>query len=351
MSDDRTTDWPARLRIHPTAFIAPGAVVVGEVTLGARSSVWFNTVVRGDTAAIEVGDDTNLQDNTVVHVDEAMPAVIGSRVTVGHRAIVHGCVVEDDVLVGMGAVILSGARVGAGSLIGAAALVRERQVIPPGSLAVGAPARVVGQVTDVHRAAIANGVHHYVSLARSYLARGFARSHAPARSDLGITARDHGPMTFLEWGRLIAALASGPDEVGALLESHGSDAFRRAPAPARWSALEVLGHLVDADRAVYLPRLERMLAADRIEEPDVDMRGWDTAHRYAAADPPAMLGAWRVQRAKLVSRLAPLGRADWARVALHSVRGWSPLGEMVRAWAEHDLEHRHQLARALEEVG
>ena len=89
---DRSSDWPARLRLHPTAFVAPGAVVVGEVSLGARSSVWFNTVVRGDTAAIDVGEDTNLQDNPTGHVDEGQPAIVGARVTVGHRAIIHGCV-------------------------------------------------------------------------------------------------------------------------------------------------------------------------------------------------------------------------------------------------------------------
>lgn len=170
---------PARLEVHPTAFVAPGAVVVGDVRLGARASVWFNTVLRGDTAPIEVGEDTNLQDLTVVHVDEGMPAVIGARVTVGHRAIVHGCVIGDECLVGMGAIVLSGARVGAGSLIGAGALVREGQQIPPGSLVLGAPARVIGPVQDAHRDAIRRGAAHYVALSRGYLARGIGRPAGP----------------------------------------------------------------------------------------------------------------------------------------------------------------------------
>jgi len=156
------------VEIDPSAFVATGAVVVGEVRLGARSSVWFQCVLRGDSAPISVGQETNLQDGTVVHVDEDQPALIGARVTIGHRAIVHGCAIEDECLIGMGAVILSGARIGTGSLVGAAALVREGQQIPPGSLVLGAPARVVGSVSDAHRAAIRRGSAHYVELARHY---------------------------------------------------------------------------------------------------------------------------------------------------------------------------------------
>ena len=164
MSGSAAGAWSARLRIHPSAFVAPGAVVVGAVSLAARSSVWFNTVVRGDTARIEVGEGTNLQDNTVVHVDQGQPALIGAGVTVGHRAIVHGCVIEDDCLIGMGSIVLSGARIGHGSLVGAGALVREGQDIAPGSLVVGAPARVVGPVSESHREAIRNGAAHYAEI-------------------------------------------------------------------------------------------------------------------------------------------------------------------------------------------
>src|SRR5262245_35158355 len=172
---DRHKDWPARLRLHPTAFVAPGATVVGEVTLGERASVWFGTVVRGDGTPIAIGARTNLQDLTLVHVDEDAPTVVGGRVTVGHRAIIHGCTIEDDCRIGMGAIVLSKARIGAGSLVGAGALVTEGQVIPPGSLALGAPARVLGPVKDAHKAAIAEGARHYAELAQAYLAKGFAQ--------------------------------------------------------------------------------------------------------------------------------------------------------------------------------
>src|SRR2546430_4492921 len=114
---------PAReavnIDIHPTAFIAPGAVVLGDVTLGAHASVWYNAVLRGDMAAIVVGENTNLQDGTIVHVDERLPARIGARVGVGHRAILHGCTVEDDCLIGMGSVLLNGVHIGTGSVVAA----------------------------------------------------------------------------------------------------------------------------------------------------------------------------------------------------------------------------------------
>jgi carbonic anhydrase/acetyltransferase-like protein (isoleucine patch superfamily) len=159
--------------LHPSVFLAAGAVVVGDVRIGARSSVWFNTVLRGDTDGIEVGEDSNLQDLTLVHVDEGSPARIGNRVTVGHRVILHGCTIEDDCLVGMGAIVLSRAVVGAGSLIGAGALVLEGQQIPAGSVVLGAPAKVVGPVKPEHREAIARGTEHYVELARSHAAGRF----------------------------------------------------------------------------------------------------------------------------------------------------------------------------------
>jgi len=164
-----------RLVIDPSVFLAPGAIVCGDVRIGAHSSVWFHTVMRGDTDRIEIGAHTNVQDLTMVHVDEGCPAIVGDRVTIGHRAIIHGCVIEDDCLIGMGAIVLSGARIGAGSLIGAGALVRERQVIPPGSLVLGAPGRVAGEVQPAHREAIARGAVHYEALAREYLAQEFGQ--------------------------------------------------------------------------------------------------------------------------------------------------------------------------------
>jgi hypothetical protein len=127
-------------------------------------------------------------------------------------------------------------------------------------------------------------------------------------------------------------------------------ASRTRPAPGRWSALEVLAHLRDGDRDVYLPRLESMLTQERPEVPAVDLLGEDRVGGYAALGPDAVLAEWRESRRRLVTRLAPLGRDEWARVGVHSLRGHYPLGEMVREWAEHDLSHRRQLALALGRV-
>ena len=343
---DRASNWPARLQLDPTTFIAPGAVVVGEVSLGARSSVWFNTVVRGDSDRIEVGEDSNIQDNSTLHVDEGFPTLIGKRVTVGHRSVVHGCVIEDDCLIGMGAVILSGARIGTGSLIGAAALVREGQVIPPGSLALGMPARVIGPLAEAHRAAIREGTEHYVALSRSYLARGFARPH-PAGGDAGTTGRDRGPMSFVEWEELLRVLDRSPQWVEERLESAPFERWRQSARVGGWSALEVLCHLRDADLDVYLPRLGALLREHPVAVSDVDLRGWDLARHYREQEPGQVLSDWRAARARLVALLVPLGPRDWTRVGIHSVRGPFPLADMVRGWADHDLSHRRQLDRAL----
>ncbi|MGH7732066.1 MAG: gamma carbonic anhydrase family protein, partial [Candidatus Eiseniibacteriota bacterium] len=191
--------WTARLRLDPTAFVAPGAVVVGDVTLGARASVWFNAVVRGDSAPVAIGEDSNVQDLCVVHEDEGLPARLGARVTVGHRAVVHGCVVEDECLIGMGSILLSGARIGPGSLVGAGALVREKQVVPPASLVLGMPAKVVGEVTPAQREGMRESAAHYAALAQSYMARGFARPHPATGSDTGVTSRDGRTLDLLEW--------------------------------------------------------------------------------------------------------------------------------------------------------
>ena len=342
-------DWSARLRLHPTVFIAPGAVVVGDVTLGARSSVWFNAVLRGDVDRIDVGEDSNIQDGSVVHMDEGSPALIGARVTIGHGAIIHGCVIEDDCLVGMGAVVLTGARIGAGSLIGAGALVREKQSVAPGSIALGVPATLAGQVSEAHRAGMRRGYEHYVALGRSYLGRGFSGPHPFAGSDLGQTARQRGPMSFLEWGQLLTVLAESCDWVADRIERDAEALWRQRPAPDRWSALESLGHLRDADCDVFLPRLGRLLAGPSPEIPDVDMTGWESARAYNERSPAAVLEEWAEARRALLAQLAPLTRADWARVGIHAVRGPYALAEMVRAWADHDLSHRRQIAEALGE--
>jgi len=139
--------------------------VLGDVTLGARASVWYQAVLRGDMAPIVVGEDTNLQDATIVHVDEGKPARIGARVGVGHRVILHACTVEDECLIGMGSVLLNDVRVGTGSVIAAGAVVPEGMQIPPGSLVMGVPARVVRHVDEGLRARIRGTWEHYVEQA------------------------------------------------------------------------------------------------------------------------------------------------------------------------------------------
>jgi carbonic anhydrase/acetyltransferase-like protein (isoleucine patch superfamily) len=145
-------------------FIHPLALVCGRVTLGDRVSVWPFTVVRGDTERIEVGDETNLQDGTVVHTDHAFPTIIGRRVGVGHRAIIHGAVVEDRCLIGMGAILLNGVRVGTGSIVAAGAVCREGMQIPPNSLVVGVPGRVIRETTSLERERIEFTVNSYLRL-------------------------------------------------------------------------------------------------------------------------------------------------------------------------------------------
>jgi carbonic anhydrase/acetyltransferase-like protein (isoleucine patch superfamily) len=144
--------------------------VVGDVTLGPRASVWYGAVLRGDMAAIIVGEASNLQDGTIVHVDEGKPARIGARVGVGHRAILHACTVADDCLIGMGSILLNDVVIGAGSVVAAGAVVREGMVVPPGSLVMGVPARVARPVDDRLRARIRGTWEHYVSEAARHRA-------------------------------------------------------------------------------------------------------------------------------------------------------------------------------------
>lgn len=345
---DRVHDWPRNLEIDPTAFLAPGAVVTGEVKLGARSSVWFNTVLRGDTDAIVIGADTNLQDLTLVHVDHGQPTRVGDRVTVGHRAILHGCVIEDDCLIGMGAILLSGSRIGSGSLIAAGALVREGQSVPPGSLAVGAPARVIGPVAEAHREAIRNGAEHYAALSREYLAGGFGQHIPPVNDALGALGIPPAPMQTSEWGRILAVLAESPEWASEQLARCGAEAFARRPGSRRWSAAEVADHLNDADSEVFAPRLERLLAESRPLLPAVDL-----VSRRAGGEPPAespgeIVLRWQQTRRAVLARLVTCGRAEWNRRGMHSVQGPWSIADLARSWAEHDLSHRGQMLHALE---
>ena len=149
-------------KIHPTTFIHPLAYVAGDVTLGARVSVWPFASIRGDSDVVTIGDDSNVQDGCVIHVDDGVPCHIGKRVGIGHRAIVHGAVVENDVLIAMGAVLLNGVRVGSGSIIGAGAVVREDFVV------LGVPGRIARETTVQERDRIARTVESYLTLQERY---------------------------------------------------------------------------------------------------------------------------------------------------------------------------------------
>lgn len=159
---------PNRLDLHPRAWIAPGAVVVGDVALAEDVSIWYGCVLRGDLEPVRVGKATNIQDLTLVHVDHDLPAIIGERVTIAHRCVIHGCTIGDDALIGMGAVVLSGARVGAGALVAAGAVVREGFEVPANAVVAGVPARVVGEVDDRLRARMRGGVQDYLDSADGY---------------------------------------------------------------------------------------------------------------------------------------------------------------------------------------
>lgn len=153
---------------HPSSFIAPGAIVLGAVDLAEESSVWFTSVLRGDINRIQVGAQSNIQDGSVLHVSDDFPCIIGVRVSVGHRAVVHACEVGDEVLVGMGATILDGARIGARCTIAAGALVTKGTVVPEGSLVIGSPGRVVRALTPEERQANARLALKYVEISRRY---------------------------------------------------------------------------------------------------------------------------------------------------------------------------------------
>jgi carbonic anhydrase/acetyltransferase-like protein (isoleucine patch superfamily) len=163
--------------IGPGAYIDHAAVVIGRVVLGADASVWPGAVLRGDSDVIRVGDATNIQDGAVIHVDAGVPCRVGARVTVGHRAVLHGCAIDDDVLIGMGAIVMNHATIGGGSIVGAGALVTEGTRIPPGSLVIGAPGRVVRPTSAAERDGIAASASHYVGMAARF---GGARADRPA---------------------------------------------------------------------------------------------------------------------------------------------------------------------------
>ena len=155
-------------KISDDAFIADGVRLIGDIRLEKNSNIWYNSVLRGDINFVSIGQGTNIQDNSTLHVAEEHPCIVGDFVTVGHNAILHGCVVEDNCLIGMGAIILNGAKVGENSIVGAGSIITENKVIPPNSLVIGSPGRVIRTVTSEEILAIKKSAHNYIELAANY---------------------------------------------------------------------------------------------------------------------------------------------------------------------------------------
>jgi len=154
--------------VDPTAWVYPSAVVIGKVTLAKDVSIWPTAVLRGDIEPIEIGEGTSFQDGSVAHTSANLPTKIGKRVVVGHRATLHGAIVGDDCMIGMGASMLDGSKLGTGSILAAGALLAEGKTIPPNSVAVGVPARVIRQVTDAERERIRKGAQEYIGRSEAY---------------------------------------------------------------------------------------------------------------------------------------------------------------------------------------
>ncbi|MGC8542648.1 MAG: gamma carbonic anhydrase family protein [Vulcanisaeta sp.] len=159
-------------KLGKNVLVASTAYIIGDVTIGDNVSVWPYAVIRGDEDKVVIGDNTSIQDGVVIHMDPGFPVTIGRNVTVGHRAIVHGAVVEDNVVIGMGAILLNGAVVGSNSIVGAGAVVTQGMKIPPNSVVVGVPARVIRQVTDSDREYIEHDYKSYLRLMKLYLENG-----------------------------------------------------------------------------------------------------------------------------------------------------------------------------------
>jgi len=155
-------------QIASTAYVDPGAHVIGDVVIGERSSVWPTATMRGDIDPIRVGDDTNIQEGAVVHTDHGFPTTIGNRISVGHSAVLHGCTIEDDALIGIGAIILNGARIGKGAVVAAGSLVTEGMEVPAETLVMGTPAKPRRAVTAEEQTRFRSGVEGYVERAATY---------------------------------------------------------------------------------------------------------------------------------------------------------------------------------------
>lgn len=160
--------------LDPTVFVAPGVHIIGNVTVGAESSIWFQSILRGDNAPIVIGDRTNIQDGCTLHVNPNQPVIIGSRVSVGHNVILHGCTVKDDALVGMGAIILDAVEIGEQAIVAAGSLIPAGKKIPPRTLVMGNPGKVVRELTDKDLELLQFTYQHYVKQSREYMAAGLS---------------------------------------------------------------------------------------------------------------------------------------------------------------------------------
>ncbi len=163
-------------RLHPSVLVMDGGTVIGDVEIGEGSSIWPGAVVRGDVHRVRIGARTSVQDGSVVHVTtDRHPTIVGDDVTIGHRAVLHGCTVHDRCLIGIGAIVLDGAVVGPDAMVGAGALVTPGTVVPPGTLVLGAPARVRRQLGEEEKAGLLESAAHYVELAARYRAEGWGK--------------------------------------------------------------------------------------------------------------------------------------------------------------------------------
>lgn len=161
--------------IHPSAFVHPSAVLIGAVTLGPLSSVWPTCVLRGDINSIEVGEGSNIQDGTVVHLADDYGVKIGRYVTIGHKAMIHACTIGDESLIGMSATILDGAVIGARSVIGAGAVVTKGMIVPPGSMVLGMPGKIVKTLPEQAQSGLRSWAEKYVEVSRAFIARGYGQ--------------------------------------------------------------------------------------------------------------------------------------------------------------------------------
>lgn len=157
-------------QLHSDVWLAPNCAVIGNVVIGKDSSVWFSVTIRGDVDSIRIGERTNIQDNSVIHVDLGFPVSIGNNVTIGHNAILHGCTIEDDALIGIGSIVLNGAIVRAGAMVGAGAVVPPGMEVPSGALVLGAPAKVKRELLEDERKQLWHNADHYVQNANRFRA-------------------------------------------------------------------------------------------------------------------------------------------------------------------------------------